>query len=750
MSNASIRRLIGGLGTLLVLLICGIVIWLSFYNGWNKQEIDVTKYRVIRSDGAGGYTAELDVDRLIREERLVNPLESELDRYPEIRVLRNLVYSKPEKQGDEYVLNLQILPGVTVEDPAKILNQAGIRLKNLESRVKESAMADAAQSIDVSRYTVIESDGKGGYTAKLDVDRMIPEEKLINPTEAELDRYPAIKVLKNLTCAVTQQGDGYTIALQIRPDVVSGDALEVLRAAGVKLVNVQQHYTAQQIAALTGETEQPQQQLENRQVTLDVSAYVRTQRAENGEYTAALDIYRMLTAAGIDPAADPETNVGAKALRSLGVSVQKEGDGYAFHTTSTNATVEDDLKAAEIRITNTRWTWTEAEAEQHRGTVTELPETGSKTKQLDFSSYVRTYKAENGDYGAKVDTAAMMRDMGVDPAADPETDVGAKALRSLGVSVQKEGDGFRFQTTSTLTTVLDDLKSVNIELANTEWTWTEAETAAHEGTVEPLPDPNGQTPTPSPESGAKPDPTPGTQPTTPATPAHDPNAIKTLYGFDQTEVRKAIRAAKEQKYGSTIESSEVKYNYFAVGNAAAEHANVFRLVYTITKSSGTEYLIADVYDLVGETGYTANDVHLSVTSDRNTARSTTDLSDYQVYTLNEGSMVFPENNGRSPFNSDGLVMPKSISESVSYDELWNIPATDDMTLLKLLGYARNEMFARGGHQFSDTSNYRKFYSQYSWYKPTGKVSADDLAKLYPATKKNISTIKFLEDLIKNG
>lgn len=636
MSNASIRRLIGGLGTLLVLLICGIVIWLSFYNGWNKQEIDVTKYRVIRSDGAGGYTAELDVDRLIREERLVNPLESELDRYPEIRVLRNLVYSKPEKQGDEYVLNLQILPGVTVEDPAKILNQAGIRLKNLESRVKESAMADAAQSIDVSRYTVIESDGKGGYTAKLDVDRMIPEEKLINPTEAELDRYPAIKVLKNLTCAVTQQGDGYTIALQIRPDVVSGDALEVLRAAGVKLVNVQQHYTAQQIAALTGETEQPQQQLENRQVTLDVSAYVRTQRAENGEYTAALDIYRMLTAAGIDPAADPETNVGAKALRSL------------------------------------------------------------------------------------------------------------------GVSVQKEGDGFRFQTTSTLTTVLDDLKSVNIELANTEWTWTEAETAAHEGTVEPLPDPNGQTPTPSPESGAKPDPTPGTQPTTPATPAHDPNAIKTLYGFDQTEVRKAIRAAKEQKYGSTIESSEVKYNYFAVGNAAAEHANVFRLVYTITKSSGTEYLIADVYDLVGETGYTANDVHLSVTSDRNTARSTTDLSDYQVYTLNEGSMVFPENNGRSPFNSDGLVMPKSISESVSYDELWNIPATDDMTLLKLLGYARNEMFARGGHQFSDTSNYRKFYSQYSWYKPTGKVSADDLAKLYPATKKNISTIKFLEDLIKNG
>ena len=141
---------------------------------------------------------------------------------------------------------------------------------------------------------------------------------------------------------------------------------------------------------------------------------------------------------------------------------------------------------------------------------------------------------------------------------------------------------------------------------------------------------------------------------------------------------------------------------------------------------------------------------LSAIGHQKPAKSTEDLKNYKVYTLSGGSMVFEENENESPFDGDGLVMAKSVRESVSYDELWDIPQTKDMTLLQLLGYARNEMFARGGHQFSDTSNYYKYFKQFSWYKPTGKVTADDLAKIYPATKGNITTIKFLENLIKNG
>ena len=37
-----------------------------------------------------------------------------------------------------------------------------------------------------------------------------------------------------------------------------------------------------------------------------------------------------------------------------------------------------------------------------------------------------------------------------------------------------------------------------------------------------------------------------------------------------------------------------------------------------------------------------------------------------------------------------------------------------------------------------------------WYYTTGTVTADDLAAKYPATQKNITVIKFLEKLIKEG
>lgn len=494
------------------------------------------------------------------------------------------------------------------------------------------------QRIDVSAYTSVVSDGKGGYTAELDVDRLISTERLYHPTKAEMDAHPEIQALYALAVRVTQQGDQYEM-----------------------------------------------------------------ETVTSGEDPTAL------------------------------------------------------LKRHGIRLINTKWTMTKAEMEGG-GKATPAPEQGVK---LNYSEYVRVNHSEDGGYGAAVDLAALFRAAGVDPNADPETNVGAKALRSLSVSCKPSGDGYAFQTTSTLPTVMADLKAAGITITNTQWTWSTAEMERHLGTVTPPDPPKTSAPetpepaTPEPQTTAPtvPDtPEPSAEPTAEPTqkPSRNTDAIDSLYGFDQTEVRKAIRAAKEQHYGSSMESSEVKYNYFAVGGDSAEYGNVFRIVYLITKSSGTEYLIADVYDLESETGYKAGDVHLTVEKDRNKARSTDDLKDYTVYTLNGGSMVFSENKNESPFDKDGLVMEKSIKEALTYDELWDIPQTNDLTLLQLLGYARNEMFARGGHKFSDTSNYYKYYKQFSWYKPTGKVTADALAAKYPATKGNITTIKFLENLIKNG
>ena len=487
---------------------------------------------------------------------------------------------------------------------------------------------------------------------------------------------------------------------------------------------------------------------------IDVSEYVTVQSDGANGYTAAIDVDRMITKERLHNPTETEKELYPEitALKALQIRVTPKDDGYELETVTSGEDPTALLKRHGIRLVNTKWSVSKAEIEAAAGQKSVQP------ADLHFSDYVRTNRSEAGEFTASVDLFEMLSDAGFDAKTDPETNIGVRALRSLDVVCQKNEDGYRLQATSTLPTVMEDLKTAGIRIVDTQWTWSEAEMEAHIGTVKPL----DTHETPAPETGAPdaeasetpaaetPEPSEKPEQTPEATPARNANAITTLYGFDQTDVRKAIRAAKEQKYGSSLDSSEVKYNYFAVGGDSAEHTNVFRLVYKITMSSGTEYLVADVYDLESETGYAANDVHLTVKYDRNSARSTDDLKGYTVHTLNEGSMVFAENKDKSPFDKDGLVMAKSVSESVSYDELWDIPSTDEMTLLKLLGYARNEMFARGGHKFGDSSNYLKYYKQFKWYKPTGKVTADELAKIYPATKKNISTIKYLEDLIKNG
>lgn len=513
---------------------------------------------------------------------------------------------------------------------------------------------------------------------------------------------------------------------------------------------------------------------------IDVSRYTNVTRNEEGGYDAELDVDRMIFEEHLSnpPAAELENYPEIEVLRALLVKVTESGGEYELQVYIQKG--KDPgilLEKHGIKLTNTRWKLSAEEIEKaaqrgaNAGTSGEI--------ELNFSDYVCTERMEDGTYRAAVDTYRMLVDANIDPAANPETDLGARSLRSLGISCEKTEDGYDFKTISSTTTIEKDLETAGLRIVKTQWTWTEAEMEAHLGSVTPLPTPKpiepeaqaGETPetttdTPSDPSVTPPSATDTPAPTTPApttpsgtfndvpgktpaaTPARSANAIDTLYGFDQTDVRKAIRAAKEQKYGSGAES-EVSYNYFAVGDASTAHANVFRIVYSIKKSGATEYLIADVYDLEKESGYSTGDVYLKTAASVSAAKSTEGLEGYTVHTLQGGSMVFPENAGRDPFDADGLVMAKSLEEKVSYDELWDIPQTKDRTLHDLLGFARNEMFARAGNEFK-TGKYSEHYKKYSWYKPTGKVSADDLAKKYPATKDNIATIKFLEDLIKNG
>ena len=106
--------------------------------------------------------------------------------------------------------------------------------------------------------------------------------------------------------------------------------------------------------------------------------------------------------------------------------------------------------------------------------------------------------------------------------------------------------------------------------------------------------------------------------------------------------------------------------------------------------------------------------------------------------------------GASPFNGDGLLFPDSLTERITDADVWRLAVPADKTLLQLLGFGRNEIFARCGNRFPDSSVYTKFYSNYPWYQPKGSVSFETIKKKYPVAAENIEFLKAMEQLIKEG
>lgn len=440
----------------------------------------------------------------------------------------------------------------------------------------------------------------------------------------------------------------------------------------------------------------------------------------------------------VPPASALKNYPEIEAVRSLGLYVTQDGDTYRFETVSTSddPNLLRSLRRAGIVLKDTQWSWTVADI------------VGSSAKQptdgfvlLSLPDYARVTAAADGSYRVTVDHAAMLDDCKFDLPLDPTQHSGYNAIMSLGIGCTPTEGGYRLQAQSGMTTIMETLTENRIRITDTAWIWTEAEMAERAG---------AKAPETAPEATATPEPMATAAPTQePSNATSKTGAIRSLYGFDQTAVRVAIRKAKETYYGEKLESASILLNLFAVGNGNTAHANCFRVVYDITSTDGPEYLIADVYDLKDEAGYTEGDVQLHVVTSRNEARATTDLRDYTVYTLDGGSMVFPENAGKSPFDENGFVAAHSVTTALTYDELWDIPQTNELTLLQLLAFARNEMFARAGHQFPEGS-YLKHFSEYDWYEPTGKVTTEELAARWPITVTNTSTIKFLEKLIKEG
>ena len=456
-------------------------------------------------------------------------------------------------------------------------------------------------------------------------------------------------------------------------------------------------------------------------VSVDADAIIRDFRLPNPK-TTNLDLERYPDVAAI------------YSLTFL-VTPREEG-GWLVQTGSDRVTAAADLKKGGLKLVDTEWTWTEQDMKNAYRAGLEYP------RRLSMKKYVLCGKNSSGGYVLTVDHERLLRATGWDLPADETTrkaHTGYRAVMSLGYYVTPLVEGFLVETSSTLENVYTMLLDNGVRLTDTTWTYTLAEVEEiYEEQHPPVPE---EEPSPEADSSAQ------------EAFAQMGQPLLSLYHVDQTPLRTAIKAAKEQKYGQLLHSSEVMGNCFAAkkGEGAA-HENCFRLVYRIETTSGTEYLVADLFDLVQGTAPQAGDVQLTVKNSLEEAMSTADLDPnlYTVQVLQEGSMVYAQDGGASPFNGDGLLFPESLTERITDVAVWSLPIPQDMTLLQLLGYARNEIYARNGNRFSDTSVYTRFYSNYTWFQPRGSISFNAIQAKYPVACENIEFFKALEQLIKEG
>ena len=220
------------------------------------------------------------------------------------------------------------------------------------------------QRVDVQKYTEAARDGAGGYTFRLNKERLLFDEHLIDPPEEDLEKYPEIAALKTLDVRASEENGVYTIeTISTSKDTHFNDTL---KKGGLKLVNTQWTWTKEQVAAML-------QKQRADTVRLNYADYIVTKRDTDGSFSAVLDAVRLMRDAKVDTHADEKTDPGMRALKSLGIACAKKADGWLLEATSTSATVSDDLQASGIQITNTQWIWTDAEMEAHLGTV-ETPE----------------------------------------------------------------------------------------------------------------------------------------------------------------------------------------------------------------------------------------------------------------------------------------------------------------------------------------------------------------------------------------
>lgn len=609
------------------------------------------------------------------------------------------------------------------------------------------ALGKNLQTINLREYAVV-TQQNGEYSVALDYGKLVKNEHLPSADISQSgyfdeSRFPELDLLKSIVFSVEKTPDGmYNIKTLVVSDTMNSEQMvDVLHKAGLELSNTEWTWTKQAMDTASSQTQ-------NYPRSLDASKFLLIVYDEGtGEYKATMDTASLLLACGFENL--PQTDARVETIESLGFVAEKTENGYIIKLSSTKEDIADRLLVARIELYNTQWTMTQSEVEQAAsaapGSPSPTPETTDPDypRTIDIKQYVLiTLDARTGEYSASVDTQRLILACGFGSLADSDERI--ETIKSLGFIATRGEGSYEIKLSSAMADITQRLETAQIEFSNTVFTMTISELQQALAFTPTTPTPQTSAPTNSPSA---------TPTAAPQIDTDTEGCITSLYGYDQTAVRQAIRTAKEKYYSSAYKDSEVVYNYFIVRKTeTAEYANCFRLVLEISTSGGTEYMVADVYNLKADTEPKSSEVVTHTYTTKSASRGTNDFNSslYNVYTLDGGSMVFSENNGKNPFNSDGLVFDNSLDGTITTAQLWNIPATSSRSLLSLLGYARNEIFARCGHEFKETSAYYSHYKQFSWYKPTGSVSFNDVGNKCTKGCANIEQIKVLESLIKKG
>lgn len=103
----------------------------------------------------------------------------------------------------------------------------------------------------------------------------------------------------------------------------------------------------------------------------------------------------------------------------------------------------------------------------------------------------------------------------------------------------------------------------------------------------------------------------------------------------------------------------------------------------------------------------------------------------------------PETAAAGPFDSNGFIFADSDSRYLTDSEVYALREVEGYEFQDLLGFARNEIYARHGYPFDPEGKYYPYYMQYSWYSDISHQTVEE-GNLNDYEKANINLIVRIE------